>query len=55
MNEAKVAASHIFKILDSEDEEQQQKREGSKMIKDSICWSFWMWQIDYLTASSEVL
>jgi len=36
MNEAKVAASHIFKILDSEDEEQQQKREGSKMIKDGI-------------------
>lgn len=36
MNEAKIAAAHIFKILDSEDEEQQQKREGSKMIKEGI-------------------
>lgn len=36
MNEAKIAAAHIFQILDSEDEEQIQAKESSKMIREGI-------------------
>jgi hypothetical protein len=36
IEEAKLAASHIFLILDSEDENQLQIREKSKMLREGI-------------------
>jgi ATP-binding cassette, subfamily B (MDR/TAP), member 1 len=36
INEAKLSASHIFEILDAEDEHQLQEREESKMLKEGI-------------------